>query len=130
MEDHWPALPSIRTSNHRPSSTASSKVSCEETLNLELSRADVYNPPAETLTLMNQVGDAETLRKASHAKDDDETLNQKIWPVQLAFANPVTAVAQKLKEAGLIDKVGTEWLFLTAGEAVDYCTSQLRVTAL
>ena len=62
---------------------------------------------------------------------NDGTLNHYIlWPVQLALANPGTAVAQKLKEAGLIDKVGAEWLFLTAGEAVEFCTSQLRVTAL
>ena len=62
--------------------------------------------------------------------DDDETLNQKIWPVQLALANPGTVVAQKLREAGLIDKVGIKWLFLTAGEAVDHCTSQLHVIPL
>jgi hypothetical protein len=50
--------------------------------------------------------------------------------LQLAFANPGTIVAQKLKGAGLVDKIGLEWFFLTVGEAVESCTVRLRVNAL
>jgi hypothetical protein len=50
--------------------------------------------------------------------------------LQLALANPATVVAQKLQEAGLLSKLGPEWLFLTASDAVDHCTPRLRVNAL
>jgi hypothetical protein len=49
---------------------------------------------------------------------------------QLALANPTTVVAQKLQAAGLLSKLGPDWLFLTAADAVDHCTPRLRVHAL
>jgi hypothetical protein len=49
---------------------------------------------------------------------------------QLAMANPGARVAQKLEDAGLMEKLGREWFFLTAGEAVKLCSARLRVSTI
>ncbi|KAK7311599.1 hypothetical protein RJT34_09850 [Clitoria ternatea] len=43
--------------------------------------------------------------------------------VHLAMVNPRWVVIHKLKVANFVDKIGKEWIFLTAAEAVDACLS-------
>ena len=73
---------------------------------------------------------ANSLMMYAHYLNDDGGGCGIINDSQLVFANPGTAVAQKLREAGLVEQVGAEWFFLTAGDAVQACYSRLRENAL
>ena len=46
--------------------------------------------------------------------------------VQLAFANPGSHVIQKFELSGLLEKLGSEWIFLTVAEAVQVCSVVLN----
>ncbi|XP_076955529.1 low affinity sulfate transporter 3-like [Bidens hawaiensis] len=47
--------------------------------------------------------------------------------VHLAIANPRWKVIHKLKIAGLVEKVGSDCIFLTVGEAVDACLTSKSI---
>jgi len=46
--------------------------------------------------------------------------------IQLALANPGSAVLKRLKNSGFIEHLGQEWIFLTAGEGTQVCSQLLR----
>ncbi|KAH7290821.1 hypothetical protein KP509_30G065700 [Ceratopteris richardii] len=47
--------------------------------------------------------------------------------IQLALANPGTGVIQKLNDSGFVDVLGQQWIFLTVGEAVQFCSRLLEL---
>jgi high affinity sulfate transporter 1 len=42
--------------------------------------------------------------------------------IQLAVANPGSQVIQKFQYSGFLEKLGSEWVFLTVGEAIQVCS--------
>lgn len=48
---------------------------------------------------------------------------------QLAFANPGSQVIQKFDSSGLLEELGSEWIFFTVGEAVQVCSMFLNKAA-
>eukprot|EP01018_Ginkgo_biloba_P022095 Gb_22837 [translate_table: standard] len=50
--------------------------------------------------------------------------------LQLALGNPGTEVMEKLQKAKFIEFLGSNWLFLTVGEAVGVCNSLLHTRKL
>uniref|UniRef100_A0A7I4E5H9 STAS domain-containing protein n=1 Tax=Physcomitrium patens TaxID=3218 RepID=A0A7I4E5H9_PHYPA len=49
--------------------------------------------------------------------------------IQLAFANPGSQVIQKFDSSGLLEELGSEWIFFTVGEAVQVCSMFLNKAA-
>ncbi|GLJ49908.1 hypothetical protein SUGI_1060950 [Cryptomeria japonica] len=47
--------------------------------------------------------------------------------IQLALANPVKIVLDKLHASKFIDELGEEWIFLTVAEAVQTCSDRLKL---
>lgn len=51
--------------------------------------------------------------------------------LQMAIAGPGWQAIQKMKLAGVVDRVvGRDWIFLTVGEAVEACVTMQKGTAL
>ncbi|KAL5218138.1 hypothetical protein ABZP36_018822 [Zizania latifolia] len=50
--------------------------------------------------------------------------------IQMAIASPGWQAIQKMKMAGVVDRIGGDWIFLTVGEAVEACVTLHKGTVL